>query len=91
MVTIAIRALELEYLVKILDWRRSRYILPPPTPPTNSFRLRLHLIFLPTPTPQPCLEGMEQEGGWIIEVDLDVMKQKPPPGSESHVSSPYGH
>jgi hypothetical protein len=26
MVTVAIRALELEYLVKILDWGRSRYI-----------------------------------------------------------------
>jgi hypothetical protein len=35
MVTVAIRALELEYLVKILDWgrSRSRYIF---------FRLRLH-------------------------------------------------
>jgi hypothetical protein len=26
MVTVAIRALELEYLVKILDWGQSRYI-----------------------------------------------------------------
>jgi hypothetical protein len=26
MVTVAIRALVLEYLVKILDWSRSRYI-----------------------------------------------------------------
>jgi hypothetical protein len=26
MVSVAIRALELEYLVKILDWSRSRYI-----------------------------------------------------------------
>jgi hypothetical protein len=53
MVTVAIRALELEYLAKVLDWgwSRSRYILPTPTPPKNSFRLRLHLKFLPTPTP----------------------------------------
>jgi hypothetical protein len=26
MVTVAVRALELEYLIKILDWGRSRYI-----------------------------------------------------------------
>jgi hypothetical protein len=51
MVTVAIRALDLKYLVKILDWggsrnrSRSRYIF---------FRLRLHLKSLPTPTPQPC-------------------------------------
>jgi hypothetical protein len=32
MVTVAIRALEMEYLVKILDWRQSRslYIFPDP-------------------------------------------------------------
>jgi hypothetical protein len=44
MVTVAIKALELEYLVKILDWgrSRSRYIFSPtPTPPKNSFRLQL--------------------------------------------------
>jgi hypothetical protein len=28
MVTVAIRAVDLEYLVKILDWGRSRYIFP---------------------------------------------------------------
>jgi hypothetical protein len=35
MVTVAIRALELEYLVKILDWgqSRSRYIFLTPIPP----------------------------------------------------------
>jgi hypothetical protein len=45
MVTVAIRALELEYLVKILDWGRSRsryHFFPTPTPPENFFRLRLH-------------------------------------------------
>jgi hypothetical protein len=30
MVTVAVRALELEYLVKILDWGRSRYIFADP-------------------------------------------------------------
>jgi hypothetical protein len=44
MVTRAIRALELQYLDKILDRSRSRYLLS---------RLRLHLKFLPTPTPIP--------------------------------------
>jgi hypothetical protein len=35
MVIVAVRALDLEYLVKILHWgrSRSRYILPTPTPP----------------------------------------------------------
>jgi hypothetical protein len=33
MVTVAIRAVELEYLVKVLDWGRSRYVFS---------RLRLH-------------------------------------------------
>jgi hypothetical protein len=61
--TVAVRALDLECLVKILDWGRIRNrcifsrlrlhlkFLPTPTPPKNSFRLRLHLKFLPTPTP----------------------------------------
>jgi hypothetical protein len=40
MVTVAIRALELEYLVKILVGVGKN--VPTPTPPKNSFRLRLH-------------------------------------------------
>jgi hypothetical protein len=42
MVTVAIRALELEYLVKILDWgrSRSRYIFADSNYTLNSFRLR---------------------------------------------------
>jgi hypothetical protein len=58
MVTVAIRALELEYLDKILDWgwSQSRHILPTPTLPkipsdSNSTT--------PTPTPQPCLQMWE--------------------------------
>jgi endonuclease/exonuclease/phosphatase family metal-dependent hydrolase len=44
MVTVAIRALELEYLVNILDWgrSRSRYIFTDSDSTYNSFRLRLH-------------------------------------------------
>jgi hypothetical protein len=46
MVTVAIRALELEYLVKILDWgrsrSRSRYTVTDSDSTENSFRLRLH-------------------------------------------------
>lgn len=36
-------------------------------------------------------DGMEQEARWSVEVCQDVMKQKSPPGNESHVSSPYSH
>jgi hypothetical protein len=59
MITVAIRALELEYLVKVLDWgrSRSRYIYTDSDSTQNSFRLRLHPKFLPTPTPQPCFQG----------------------------------
>jgi hypothetical protein len=32
MVTVAIRALELEHLVKILDWGQSQYIFTDPDP-----------------------------------------------------------
>jgi hypothetical protein len=46
MVIVVIRALGLEYLVKILDWGRSRYIF---TESVHFYRLRLHLKFLPTP------------------------------------------
>jgi hypothetical protein len=45
MVTVAIRALQLEYLVKILDGgrSRSRYIFTDSDSTQNSFRLRLHI------------------------------------------------
>jgi hypothetical protein len=43
MVTVAIRALELEYLVKILDRGRSQYIFTDFDSTQNSFRLRLRL------------------------------------------------
>ena len=36
-------------------------------------------------------DAIEQETRWSVEVCHDVMKQKSPPGSESHVSSPYSH
>jgi hypothetical protein len=42
MVIIAIRAVELEYLVKILDLRRRRYIFTDSDSTPNSFQLRLH-------------------------------------------------
>jgi hypothetical protein len=52
MVTVAIGALELEYLDKILDWGRSRYIFTD-SDSVHFYRLRLHQKFIPTPTPQP--------------------------------------
>jgi hypothetical protein len=45
MVILDTRALNLEYLVKILNWSRSRYIFTDSDSDSTT----------PTPTPQPCL------------------------------------
>lgn len=37
------------------------------------------------------MDAMEQQARWYVEVCGKVMKQKSPPGNESHVSSPYSH
>jgi hypothetical protein len=70
MVTVAVGALELEYLVEILYRGRGRESV-------HFYRLRLHPKFLPTPTPTPqsCLRqrreitGMSHEGRIVLGSD----------------------